>query len=80
MSVVVLMRGCSGTDEYEAGKEKKSQYTYYKKLDYTTGENGHCTSVKSNTFNKVAWHFYNEQITPKSEISSTVSNYWHHKG
>jgi len=30
------MRGCSGTDEYEAGKEKKSQYTHYKKLDYTT--------------------------------------------
>ncbi len=29
------MRGCSGTDE--AGKEKKSQYTHYKKLDYTTG-------------------------------------------
>ncbi len=28
------MRGCSGTDE--AGKEKKSQYTHYKKLDYTT--------------------------------------------
>ncbi len=24
---VVLMRGCSVTDEYEAGKEKKSQYT-----------------------------------------------------
>ncbi len=22
--------------EYEAGKEKKSQYTHYKKLDYTT--------------------------------------------
>jgi len=31
------MRGCSGADEYEAGKEKKSQYTHYKKLDYTTG-------------------------------------------
>ncbi len=30
------MRGCSGADEYEAGKEKKSQYTHYKKLDYTT--------------------------------------------
>ncbi len=28
---VVLMRGCSGTGEYEAGKEKKSQYTHYKK-------------------------------------------------
>ncbi len=24
MSVVVLMRGCSGTDEYEARKENKS--------------------------------------------------------
>ncbi len=35
VSVVVLMRGCSGTGEYEAGKEKKSQYTHYKKLDYT---------------------------------------------
>ncbi len=31
------MRGCSGTDE--AGKEKKSQYTHYKKLDYTTERN-----------------------------------------
>ncbi len=31
------MRGCSGTGEYEAGKEKKkSQYALYKKLDYTT--------------------------------------------
>ncbi len=29
------MRGCSGTGEYEAGKEQ-SQYTHYKKLDYTT--------------------------------------------
>ncbi len=25
------MRGCSGTDEDEAGKKKKSQYTHYKK-------------------------------------------------
>ncbi len=33
------MRGCSGADEYEAGKEKKSQYTHYKKLDYTTAPN-----------------------------------------
>ncbi len=33
MSVVMLMRGCSGTDEYEAGKEKKSLYTLYKILD-----------------------------------------------
>ncbi len=24
--------------EYEAGKEKESQYTHYKKLDYTTNE------------------------------------------
>ncbi len=32
VSIVVLMRGCSGTDEYEAGKgKKKSQYTHYKK-------------------------------------------------
>ncbi len=31
VSVVVLMRGCSGTDEYEAGGRKKSQYTHYKK-------------------------------------------------
>ncbi len=30
VSVLVLMRGCSGMDEYEAGKEKKSQYTHYK--------------------------------------------------
>ncbi len=30
------MRVCSGADEYEAGKEKKKQYTHYKKLDYTT--------------------------------------------
>ncbi len=30
------MRGCSGMDEDEAGKKKKSQYTHYKKLDYTT--------------------------------------------
>ncbi len=29
------MRGCSGTDEY-AAEGKKSQYTHYKKLDYTT--------------------------------------------
>ncbi len=29
------MRDFSGTGEYEAGKEKKSQYTHYKKLDYT---------------------------------------------
>ncbi len=29
------MRGCSGTDEYEAGKEKITVY-HYKKLDYTT--------------------------------------------
>ncbi len=37
VSVVVLMRGCSGAGEYEAGKEKKkSQYTHNKKLDYTT--------------------------------------------
>ncbi len=29
VSVVVLMRGCSGTGEHEAGKEKeKSQYTH----------------------------------------------------
>ncbi len=44
-------------------------------------ENGHCTSdintqvfkkTKINTFNKVPEHFSNEQITPKSEISSTV--------
>ncbi len=26
-----------GMGEYKAGKEKKSQYTHYKKLDYTTG-------------------------------------------
>ncbi len=34
VSVVVLMRGCSGTGAYEAGKEKnkKSQYTHYNKL------------------------------------------------
>ncbi len=32
---VVLMRGCSGTDEYQAGKEI-SQYTHYIKQDYTT--------------------------------------------
>ncbi len=37
VSVVVLMRGCSGTGEYEAGKENKSQYTHYNQLDYTTG-------------------------------------------
>ncbi len=37
VSVVVLMRGCSGTGEYEDGKKKKSQYTHYNKLDYTTG-------------------------------------------
>ncbi len=30
--VVVLMKGCSGTGEYEAGKEK------YKKLDYITAQ------------------------------------------
>ncbi len=32
LSVVVLMRGCSGTGEYEIGKgkKKKSQYTHYK--------------------------------------------------
>ncbi len=31
------MRGCSGTDEYEPRLGgKKSQYTHYKKLDYTT--------------------------------------------
>ncbi len=35
VSVVVLLRGCSGTGEYKAGREK-SQYTHYKKLDYTT--------------------------------------------
>ncbi len=35
VSVVVLMRGCSSTGENEAEKEK-SQYTHYKKQDYTT--------------------------------------------
>ncbi len=33
--VVVLMRGCSGTGEYEAGRENQSIHTT-KKLDYTT--------------------------------------------
>ncbi len=32
------MRGCSGMGEYEDGKENKSQYTHYKKLDYTTAQ------------------------------------------
>ncbi len=36
-SVMVLMRGCSGTDEYEAGKEKNQSILTTKKLDYTTG-------------------------------------------
>ncbi len=37
MSVVVLMWGCFGTGEYEAGKENITvAYTHYKKLDYTT--------------------------------------------
>ncbi len=52
MSVVVLMRGCSGTDEYEAEKKKKrkkkhnhSQYTHYKKLDYTTGHDGQLRGI-----------------------------------
>ncbi len=35
VSVVVLMRGCSGTDEYEAGKEKITVYSL-QKLEYTT--------------------------------------------
>ncbi len=30
VSVVVLMRGCSGTDEYEAGKEKITVYSLQK--------------------------------------------------
>ncbi len=34
--VVVLMRGCSGTGEYEAGKEKITVYSL-QKLDYTNG-------------------------------------------
>ncbi len=29
VSVVLLMKGCTGTGEYEAGKGK-SQYTHYK--------------------------------------------------
>ncbi len=36
VSVVVLMRGCSGMSEYEAGKEKITVYSL-QKLDYTTG-------------------------------------------
>ncbi len=39
------MRGCSGTDE--AGKEKKSQYTHYKKLDYTTAYMDAGTTIAS---------------------------------
>ncbi len=30
VSVEVLMRGCSGTDEYEAGKEKITVYSLQK--------------------------------------------------
>ncbi len=30
MSVVVLMRGCSGMDKYEAGKEKITVYSLQK--------------------------------------------------
>ncbi len=30
VSVVVLMRGCSGLDEYEAGKEKITVYSLQK--------------------------------------------------
>ncbi len=36
LSVVELMRGCSGTDEYAAGKEKDHSILTTKKLDYTT--------------------------------------------
>ncbi len=38
VSVVVLMRGCSGTAEYEAGKEKNHIILTTKKLDYTTAD------------------------------------------
>ncbi len=38
VSVVVLMGCCSGTGEYEAAK---SQYSHYKKLDYTTATTIH---------------------------------------
>ncbi len=34
VSVVVLMRGCSGS--MRLGRKIKSQYTHYKKIDYTT--------------------------------------------
>ncbi len=34
------MRGCSCTDEYEAGKEKNHSILTTKKLDYTTASYG----------------------------------------
>ncbi len=44
VSVVLLMRGCSGTGEYEAGEGKNhSTYTHNKKLDYTTDLNHYLT-------------------------------------
>ncbi len=58
------MRGCSGTDE--AGKEKKSQYTHYKKLDYTTVDNPIPTNDLEIDysyvilFRKYIWRFYLE--------------------
>ncbi len=36
VSLVVLMKGCSGMGEYEVRKEKITVYSL-KKLDYTTG-------------------------------------------
>ncbi len=38
VSVVVLMRGCSGMGEFDAGKYFfKSQYTHYKNVSVTYG-------------------------------------------
>ncbi len=36
VSVVLLKRGCSGTGEYEAGKETITVYSLQTKLDYST--------------------------------------------
>ncbi len=49
MSAVVLMRGCSGTGEYEAGKENITVYSL-QKLDYTTVLLLFCLSLFKETY------------------------------
>ncbi len=52
VSIVVLMRGCSGTDEYEAGKGKKNHSILTtKNLDYTTEYNPPVSNKNKHTKN-----------------------------